>query len=166
MDNISLHANEIISRDLEKYGNMILRLSYSYMKNIHDSEDILQDVLVNLIKADKEFNDEEHKKSWLICVTRNLCINKLKSSWFRHREILIDMPHYDNYSSNESHVLEAVMKLPLKYREVIHLFYYEDYSTAKIAEVIQKKESTVRSLLHRARNILKKMLKEEYEFEE
>ena len=58
------------------------------------------------------------------------------------------------------------MNLPLKYREVIHLFYYEDYSTAKIAEVIDKKESTVRSLLHRGRNILKTMLKEGYDFEE
>lgn len=165
MDNISLRTNEIISKDLEQYGNMILRLSYSYMKNLHDSEDILQDVLMQLIRKNPEFNDEEHKKSWLLCVTRNLCINKLKSSWFKHRETLIEMPYYDNYSSNNSHVLEAVMKLPLKYREVIHLFYYEDYSTAKIAEVIDKKESTVRSLLHRARNILKKTLKEEYDFE-
>ena len=73
---------------------------------------------------------------------------------------------YDEYSSNNSHVLEAVMKLPLKYREVIHLFYYEDYTTARIAEVIGKKESTVRSLLHRARNILKDTLKEEYDFEQ
>lgn len=57
------------------------------------------------------------------------------------------------------------MKLPTKYREVIHLFYYEDYSTIQISNLINKKESTVRSLLHRARNILKDKLKEDYDFE-
>ena len=157
----------MISNVLEQYGNMILRISYSYMKNLHDAEDVLQDVLMQLIKKNPQFNDEEHKKSWLILVARNLCINKLKSSWFKHREEdMVELHYYDEYSSNNSHVLEAVMKLPLKYREVIHLFYYEDYTTARIAEVIGKKESTVRSLLHRARNILKDTLKEEYDFEQ
>lgn len=165
MNNISLRTDEIISEDLEHYGNMILRLSYSYMKNIHDSEDILQDVFIQLIKNKPNFKDDDHKKSWFLCVTRNLCINKLKSSWFKHRETLIEFPYYDNYTNIKGPVFDAVMKLPVKYREVIHLFYYEDYTTAKIASIINKKESTVRSLLHRARNILKKTLKEAYDFE-
>ncbi|SFC85043.1 RNA polymerase sigma factor [Clostridium uliginosum] len=165
MNDISLRTNEITSEDLDNYGDMVLRLSYSYMKNIHDSEDILQDVLIQLIKNKSNFKDEEHKKSWIICVTRNLCINKLKSSWFKHRQPLIEFPYYDNYKETNSDVFEAVMKLPVKYREVIHLFYYEDYTTAKIASIIEKKESTVRSLLHRARNILKKTLNGGYDFE-
>ncbi|GAA0076935.1 RNA polymerase sigma factor [Clostridium sp. CTA-5] len=165
MDDISLRTDEIISEDLEKYGNMLLRLSYSYMKNIHDSEDILQDVLIKLIKNKDDFKDEEHKKSWLLCVTRNLCINKLKSSWFKYREPLIELPHYDDYTEGNDDVFESVMNLPIKYREVIHLFYYEDYTTANIALIIGKKESTVRSLLHRARKILKKTLKGGYDFE-
>ena len=110
------------------------------------------------------FESKEHKKSWLITVTRNMCKNKLKSSWFKSREALVEMPYYDDYKNDD--VIDAVMNLPLKYREVIHLFYYEDYSTAQIAEIVSKKESTVRSLLHRGRNILKKMLKEGYDFEE
>lgn len=162
MDN-SLHTDEFISRDLEIYGDMILRLGYSYMENIHDSEDILQDVLLKLIKQNNVFQDEEHKKAWIITITRNLCRNKLKSSWFKKRNELVDMPYYDNYTNQD--VLEVVMKLPLKYREVIHLFYYEDYSTLQIAKLINKKESTVRSLLHRARAMLKEVLKEEYDFE-
>ena len=115
-----------------------------------------------LFRSDK-FESNEHKKSWLITVTRNLCKNKLKSSWFKKRDELVEMPYYDKYKNND--VLDTVMKLPLKYREVIHLFYYEDYSTAQIAEIVGKKESTVRSLLHRGRNILKDILKEEYDFE-
>lgn len=162
MDN-SLRTDEFISRDLEIYGDIILRLGYSYMKNIHDSEDILQEVLLKLIEQNNVFEDEDHKKAWIITVTRNICKNKLKSSWFRKRNELVDMPYYDDYKYQE--VLEVVMKLPLKYREVIHLFYYEDYSTLQIAELINKKESTVRSLLHRARAMLKEVLKEEYDFE-
>lgn len=160
----SLCTDEIISRDLDCHGDMVLRLAYSYMKNIHDAEDVLQDVFVQLIKNIHVFETEEHKKSWLITVTRNICKNKLKSSWFKKREDLIEMPYYDEYKNED--IINAVMSLPLKYREVIHLFYYEDYSTSQIAQIVNKKEATVRSLMHRARNILKKMLKEGYDFDE
>lgn len=163
MNDISLRTDEIIEQDLDCYGDMLLRLAYSYMKNMHDAEDILQDVFVQLMKNINTLESSEHKKSWLITVTRNLCKNKLKSSWFKKRDELVELPYYDNYKNDD--VLDAVMKLPLKYREVIHLFYYEDYTTAQIAEVINKKESTVRSLLHRGRNILKDTLKEGYDFE-
>lgn len=163
MNENSLHINGTIEEDLDLYGDMILRLAYSYMKNMHDAEDILQDVFIQLMKNMNKFENSEHKKSWLITVTRNICKNKLKSSWFKKRDELIEMPYYDEYKNND--VIDTVMKLPLKYREVIHLFYYEDYSTAQIAEFINKKESTVRSLLHRGRKILKDALKEEYDFE-
>ena len=72
------------------------------------------------------------------------------------------MPYYDEYK--DTTVLDTVMKLPVKYREIIFLYYYEGYKTAEISEITNQKESTVRSLLHRARNILKKSLKEEYDF--
>ena len=163
MNDNSLRTDEIIEQDLDYYGDMLLRLAYSYMKNMHDAEDILQDVFIQLMKNIGIFESREHKKSWLICVTRNLCRNKLKSSWFKKRDELVELPYYDNYKNDD--VLDAVMRLPVKYREVIHLFYYEDYTTAKIAEIIDKKESTVRSLLHRGRSILKDVLKEGYDFE-
>ena len=164
MTDNSLGTDEIISRDLDYYGDMILRLAYSYMKNIHDAEDVLQDVFIQLMKNIDIFECEEHKKSWIITVTRNICKNKLKSSWFKKRETLIELPYYDEYKNDD--VINAVMNLPIKYREVIHLFYYEDYSTEEISKIVNKKESTIRSLLHRGRNILKKTLKEGYDFYE
>lgn len=163
MNEVSLCTDEIISKDLDDYGDMLLRLSYSYMKNIHDAEDVVQEVFVQLFKNIDTFNSEDYKKYWLICVTRNICKNKLKSSWFRGRAELTEMPYYDEYADNS--VLNEVMKLPLKYREVIHLYYYENYSTVEIASILHKKESTVRSLLSRGRNLLKEVLKEEYDFE-
>lgn len=163
MNDVSLRTDEIISKDLEIYGNTLYRLAYSYMKNMHDAEDIVQEVFIQLLKNIDIFENNDHKKSWLICVTRNICKNKLKSSWFKKKEELIEMPYYDEYK--DTTVLDAVMKLPVKYREIIFLYYYEGYKTAEISEITNQKESTVRSLLHRARNILKKSLKEEYDFE-
>jgi RNA polymerase sigma-70 factor (ECF subfamily) len=72
----------------------------------------------------------------------------------------------ESITDEESEILEAVHNLPVKYREVIHLFYYEGYSTSEISSLLQKKESTVRSLLHRAREMLKRALKGVYDFEE
>ncbi|WP_315074654.1 sigma-70 family RNA polymerase sigma factor [uncultured Clostridium sp.] len=163
MKEVSLRTDEIISRDLENYGDMLLRLAYSYMKNLYDAEDAVQDVFIQLLKNIEIFESEGHKKHWLICVVRNICKNKLKSSWFKKHVELTDMPYYDEYKDN--HVLNQVLKLPLKYREIIHLYYYEGYTTVEISNIVDRKEATVRSLLSRGRNLLKKELKEEYDFE-
>jgi len=163
MNDVSLCTDEIISKDLDDYGNTLFRLAYSYMKNMHDAEDVVQEVFIKLLNNIDIFENTEHKKSWLICVTRNICKNKLKSSWFKKKEELTEMPYYDEYEDHS--VMDAVINLPLKYREVIFLYYYEGYKTAEISEITNQKESTVRSILHRARNILKKSLKEEYDFE-
>ena len=101
MNDISLCTVEIIAQDLDRYGDMILRLAYSYMKNIHDAEDVLPDVFVQLMRNIDIFVSSEHKKSWLITVTRNLCKNKLKSSWFKKRDELVEMPYYDKYKDND-----------------------------------------------------------------
>jgi len=163
MKEVSLRTDEIISQDLDHYGDMLLRLAYSYMKNIHDAEDAVQDVFVQLLKNIEIFESEGHKKHWLICVVRNICKNKLKSAWFKRHVELTDMPYYDEYKDNN--VLNQVIKLPLKYREIIHLYYYEGYTTVEISNIVDRKEATVRSLLSRGRSMLKKELKEEYDFE-
>ncbi|RII33116.1 RNA polymerase sigma factor [Clostridium chromiireducens] len=164
MKEVSLRTDEIISQDLDHYGDMLLRLAYSYMKNIYDAEDAVQDVFVKLLKNIEIFESEDHKKHWLICVARNICKNKLKSAWFKKHVELMDMPYYDEYKDN--HVLNQVLKLPVKYREIIHLYYYEGYTTVEISNIVDRKEATVRSLLSRGRNMLKKELKEEYDFEQ
>ena len=154
MDNISLHANEIISRDLEKYGNMILRLSYSYMKNIHDSEDILQDVLVQLIRQENEFNDEEHKKAWLIKVATNICKDILR---FNKRRNYINIDDVREYcKTNESiDIVSDILQLPEKDRSVIYLYYIEGYKTKDIANILSVSPQAVRKRLQYGRDMLK-----------
>lgn len=152
---------------LKKYGNSILRLAFSYLKSIADAEDILQETLLKYIQKSMEYESEEHEKAWLFRVAANLCKNRLKSPWRRNDELSEDIPVGDMENPCEqSEVLTAVMKLPVKYREVIHLFYYEDYSSAEISRILKKPDSTVRTLLARGRGILKEALKEAYDFYE
>jgi RNA polymerase sigma factor (sigma-70 family) len=162
---VSLRTDETVVHALKTYGNTIIRLAYSYLHNLSDAEDILQDTLLSLIKNKPVFSSQEHEKAWLMRVAINLCKNKLKSSWFHTVEIPENLES-EGITEEESEVLHAVCKLPLKYREVVHLFYYEGYSTLEISSLLQKKEATIRSLLHRSRKMLKKALKGAYDFDE
>lgn len=163
MDKFSLPREELILEVLEKYNKMIYRLAFSRTKSIHDAEDIMQNVFMKFIKCDANFESEEHIKAWLIKVTINLSKNLLTSAWFKRttaleEDIVVTL-------REDSEVYKYVLDLPTKYRTVIHLFYYEDMTTASISEILNIKESTVRSQLHRARNMLKGKIKGDECFE-
>lgn len=144
---------------LRNHGRRILHMAYSYLHNQNDAEDILQDTMVQLIKTKPHFENAEHEKAWLLRVCINLCKNRLKSPWSKYESVPEDYPA-DGIPVESVELFQAVSVLPIEYREVIHLFYYEDASTAEIASLLGKKESTVRSLLSRARTKLKDILKE------
>lgn len=156
--------NEEIERLLKQYGNSILRLAYSYLHNMSDAEDVLQDTLIQFIKTGPQFETSSHEKAWLMRVAINISKNKITYIKIRNTDELSE-----NLVMNESEdlafVWDAVKHLPAKYSEVIHLFYHEGYSTGEIADLLSKKETTVRSLLQRARLRLKVVLKEVYDFE-
>jgi RNA polymerase sigma-70 factor (ECF subfamily) len=149
---------------LDKYGNSILRLAYSYLHNMSDAEDMLQDVLIQYIKAAPAFESGEHEKAWLLRVTANLSKNKIKYNKLRETDELMEELVAEK-KEDLSFVWEAVKMLPEKYAEVVHLFYEEGLSTKEIAEVLGRKEATVRSDLLRGRERLKTILKEAYDFE-
>lgn len=160
-------TQDYINSLVDKYGNMVLRLSYTYLKSQADAEDTVQDVFLKIIEIKPVFNDDEHEKRWIIKTTVNMCKNKLKVFWRKKvspLDDIKDIPCFDDYAA-DSYVLQAVMSLPEKYRIVIHLYYYEKYSTPEIASLLAKNVVTVRSILHRARERLKIILKEDYDFE-
>ncbi len=160
-------TKDYISDLLDKYGDMVLRIAYTYLKNRADAEDIVQDVFLRIIDKKPSFNDENHEKSWLIRATINMCKNKVNLFWNKNKCSIEDVQKFavsDKYNTDTS-VFQAVMALGEKYRVVVYMYYYEGYSTPEIAKVIGKSETTIRSLLHRARNKLKDMLKEDYDFE-
>jgi RNA polymerase sigma-70 factor, ECF subfamily len=160
---IAFSADDQFREVLSTYSNMVYRLALSRTKNVSDAEDILQEVFLRLVNKRPEFTSEEHRKAWLIRVTVN-CSNKLiTSAWFRRTTPLKEELKFE--TKEKSDVYYAVLELPLKYRTVIHLFYYEDLSIAQISHILSMKESTIKSQLLRARHLLKIKLKGEFDHE-
>lgn len=157
-------VNERAGMLLTTYGNAILRLAYSYLHNLDDAEEILQDTLIQYLKTAPAFENEVHEKAWLFCVAGNLSKNRISYNRVRSTDELKETLAAEQ-REDLSFVWEAVKELPVKYREVIHLFYYEGFSTYEIAGILKQKESTVRSRLMRGREKLKSVLKEGYDFE-
>ena len=149
---------------LDTYGDTILRYAYSYLHNLSDTEEVLQDTLIQFLKTRPVFESDKHEKAWLLRVAGNLCKNRLKYNRLRQtdelREELIAEQREDL-----SFIWDAVQALPVQYREVIHLFYREGYSTREISQILGRKEATIRSDLSRGRGKLKELLKEAYDFE-
>lgn len=172
MDTMSLKTSESFEQVMEFYMPMVYRIAFSRLGSAHDAEDITQDVFLKYYRADMTYNDEEHRKAWLIRCAINCTKNLVTSAWFRHRasdeglenmEEGGDIPGSDgdiDKIEQKNAVMSAVMKLPDKYRTVIHLFYFEDMSVAQISKATGIREATVKSQLSRARDMLKPMLKE------
>lgn len=152
-------VNERATALLDRHGESILCLAYSYLHNQSDAEDILQDTLIQYLRTSPTLESPAHEKAWLLRVAGNLSKNLLRAQGYRQadqlEETLVAQEREDL-----SYVWDAVKALPVPYREAIHLFYYEGYSTAQIARILDQKESTVRSRLKRGREKLKPLLEE------
>ncbi len=145
----------------ERYMDTIYRVAYSWTKNPDDANDVTQDVLIQLYKTTKEFESDSHLKNWLIRVTVNQCKMLFRSPW-RKMEDVNDYAETLGFE-DESYLdlFQAVMGLDKKYRVPLMLFYYEGYSTAEIASILNIPGKTVSTRLSRAKAKLKDYLKEE-----
>lgn len=164
---ISFHGKDVNERAeylLDAYGNSILRLAYSYLHNKSDAEEILQDTLLQYLRVKPLFENTNHEKAWLLRVAANLSKNKISYNRLRMTDELQE-ELVAKEQEDLAFVWDAVKELPEPYREVVHLYYEEWYSTKEIAILLQRKEATVRSDLRRARKRLKEILKEAYDFE-
>ncbi|MBB6453266.1 RNA polymerase sigma-70 factor (ECF subfamily) [Salirhabdus euzebyi] len=153
-----LRTDNCVSEIMNKYADMVFRLCLVQLKNKADAEDAFQEIFIKLFEKSPLFHDEKHLKAWLITVTSNHCKNKFRSYWYKNRvnieEIIIPIEN-----KKDQEVIKYVMELPLKYRTVIYLYYYEGYSTKEIAGLLKSKEATVRTRLARGRELLKHHLK-------
>lgn len=155
--------DEELVRYVKLYHKSVFRLAYSYVKNCADADDICQDAFVKLMEYPKEFLSDEDCKRWLIRVVCNLSKNTLKSCRYsRTEELNDDIPLQD---AADGELLALVKTLPIKYGEVIHLFYYEGYSVREIAEIIRISPTAVTSRLARGRQKLKLLLEEGTNYE-
>ena len=149
---------------INRYSRTIFRLAFSKTRNRSDAEDITQDVFLKYMKSKPQFNDEEHRKAWLMKVTINTSKTLLMSAWFRKTTMMEEADDIVTELNEKSEVYYAVLKLPTKYRQIVHLFYYEDMSIESISEITGIKTSTIKSQLHRARIMMKDSLKEDMDF--
>lgn len=158
-------VNRQAERLLTEHGNSILRLAYSYLHNMSDAEEVLQDTLIQFLKTTPALDGPEHEKAWLLRVAANLSKNRLDYNKVRLADEL-DEELIAEEREDLSFVWEAVKALPANQREAVHLFYYEGCTTAEIGKILGRRESTVRSDLRRGRARLKEVLKEAYDFGE
>lgn len=148
-----------VVRAVERYADMVRRICFYYLKNEADTEDVFQNVFLKYMLHEEPFGDEEHEKAWLLRVAINACKDYLKS-FFRRNTVSLDAVKEMTAEIPEDHreVMEAVLSLPVKYKDPIYLHYYEGYSAAEIGKILGKKENTVYSLLSRGRKLLKEKL--------
>ncbi len=148
-----------VERAIAKYGDMVARICVLYLKNHADSEDIFQTVFLRYFQKAPPFDSDEHEKAWLLRVAINGCKDVLKSPW-RQRitsdEVLAELPAPVREEQGE--LLEVVLSLPKKYKEVLYLHYYEDYPAQEIALILKKNINTVYTLLSRGRELLKQQI--------
>ena len=154
-----MRSEEEVNRAVDRYAPMVRRLCMVHLKNRADTEDIFQTVFLKYALSSVLFQSDEHEKAWLIRVTLNAC-RDLLGSFFRSRTVsldeLADQP--DQISQEHREVLEAVLSLPAKYRDVVYLHYYEGYTAKEIGTILKKNTNTVYTLLTRAREQLRSTL--------
>ena len=161
MDQESLETKEDVGALLATYTNMLYRVAFSRTQNKSDAEDVVQEVFLRYLRSNIRFSNEEHRKTWLLKVTVNCSKSLLTSSWFRRTEPLDEDIPVENPELLE--VYPAVQSLPVKYRTVVHLYYFEDLSVKQIASILDIGESSVKTQLHRARAMLRERLQGEYD---
>ena len=140
------------------YADAILRLSYAYLKNTQDAQDICQTVFVKLLTDRRTFESPEHERAYLLRMAANACKDLLKSPWRKRTCGLEACGEVPAPAAEDGSVLSAVNALPEGYRSVIYLFYYEGYQAAEIGQILGIPTATVHTRLSRGRAKLKELL--------
>lgn len=159
--NRDMERKQQIEALILKYEKTVYKLAYSYMRNRQDTDDIYQEVFLRFFRKKPEFESEEHEKAWFIRTTINCCKSYFLSGWVKRTMAMEErtMGREDSYEMEErSELFYAVMELPVKYRTVIHLFYYEGYTVKEIAGLLEEKVTTITTRLSRGRERLREVL--------
>lgn len=160
---MKLAIEELVGR----YRDNLFAIAFNVCKNAADADDIVQETFLQYHMAKKEFDNEQHIRAWLIRVAVNKAKNVNHSFWRQHKVPLEDYMETLAFETPQDETLfETVMKLPEKYRIIIHLYYYEDYPVREIAGILKLTESNVKVRLSRGRKLLKEALKEDWEDDE
>lgn len=141
------------------YIDTVYRVALNGCKNKYDADDIVQETFIKLLKCKKKFESDEHARNWLIRVTINECNSLWNSSW--HKKVTLtdeqkEEPVFNN--SEQSELYELVMQMTPKYKQVIYLYYFEEFSVKEVVDILKISETAVQTRLQRARQKLKEKL--------
>ena len=151
------HTDEDFKELYDRNLDTVYRLCYISLRNSDDVEDAVQSIFLKFLKSNKTFKDHGHEKAWFIVTTRNYCRDILRSWWKSQRidlDALPELTYWDNIEHSRE-VLTKLLKLPEKYKTVLYLYYFEEYSIKEISNLLKRKESTIQTQLSRGRDLLK-----------
>lgn len=160
-----MRGNEDITRAVELFADTVLRVCAVYFRDRHDREDAFQDTFLRYAQSETEFNDDEHRKAWLIRVATNVCKDQLKRASAQNlplsaidAEAIADGRPGTGQPGASLELIDALQRLDYQYRMVLFLKYYEDCTAAEIATLLDMPENTVYTNLARGREKLKEVL--------
>lgn len=151
---------------MDNYGNSVFRMCYAYLKDYQLAEDVAQETFIRVYQHYGEYHNQSSVKTWIIQIAINLCKNHMRTHWWKDRlqQVFLETEEAvtENYDSvlNGQLILEEIGKLSPKYKEVILLYYYQEFKISEIAKILNVKESTIKARLVRAREKLKPNLRE------
>lgn len=154
-----MRSEQEVNRAIERYSDTVQRLCLVYLKNHADTEDVFQNVFFKYYLSSVVFESDEHEKAWIIRVTVNACKDWLKN-FLRSRTVPLNevAELASNVSQENKDVLEAVLSLPAKYRDVVYLHYYENYTAPQISKILHKNVNTIYTILTRSKDLLREKL--------
>lgn len=141
------------------YIDMVYRVALNGCKNKYDADDIVQETFLKLLKCKKQFESDEHVRNWLLRVAVNECNSMWNSSW--HKKVVLKDEQDEKMvfeTQEQSDLYDLVMQMSPKYRQVIYLYYFEEFSVREVASILKISETAVQTRLQRARNKLKEQL--------
>lgn len=153
----SVGDSDRIAAALQKYSDMVYRICFIYLGRRPEVDDVFQEVFLKLLQKSISFTDEDHEKAWLIRVTINQCKDVTRGFWWKRIDLVenVELPLQD---TGEREILLVVLSLPQKYKDVVYLYYYQEYTVPQMAQLLRRSENTIYSQLHRARELMRQKL--------
>ena len=156
---------EQLKQVMNLYGEYLIRLAFLYVKDWAVAEDIVQEVFIAYYRKSNQFEERSSLKTYLSKIAINKCHDHLRS-WKNKRSYLTEAmgqlvsraqtpeEAFDQHSA-QAVLMGNVLELPIKYREVVLLYYYQEFTTKEISRLLSCSENTVKTRLRRAKVLLK-----------
>ncbi|MCT2536855.1 sigma-70 family RNA polymerase sigma factor [Aquibacillus koreensis] len=157
-----------IEQLIDDHAKSLINFCYTYVKDWGTAEDLVQDTLIKAYKKMHNLKDLQQSKTWLYSISANTCKDYLRKEASRKRlftnlieklfkssQVPVEVEDELINKEEANSIEELVLDLPIKYREIIFLYYYKELPTPEIAELLQVSQSTVRTRLVRGRDLLK-----------